>query len=245
MSYALILVYLLAAIISICLFSIVLLLGVLLLWAFRKNPDEIYEYLRNLIWGIFGGIIAFVLLELKGESLLNPYFYVFEIPMALGVCLIFALCGILYLFILKRVYLGIKFKNKKAVIKNMKEDKVKRVTLEEFFDRHKYTLLVLSIFLIVTITLALNPGKLNNVVALLSALITYVMLIGIHSKDEDRDSWQLVIFKILFPIFISTFAAWIILNIIITLTGSTEKAIWIIIGLIMIIFPSVKFWLGK
>lgn len=247
MDYALLLVYALAGIISICLFALVLLIGFLVLWAWRKGPDEVYGYLKNLVWGIFGGIIAVIIIETRGESIINPYFYIFKIPMILIVCLIFILFGILYLFILKRIYLWIKFKNEKDVVKPMLEKTkvIRKTTLEEFFEKHKNTLLVLSIFLLVTITLANSEGYLNYVVSLLSALITYIMLIGINSKNEERDSWQLSAFKIIFPIFISAFAAWIILNIIINLTGSTEKIVWIIIGLLMIIFPSIKFWLGE
>ena len=118
-------------------------------------------------------------------------------------------------------------------------------TLEEFFKNHSNTLLVLSIFLLVTISLVGKDGYLNNLLALLSALITYSILIGIDVNDKNKDNFPLIFFKIVFPIFITTFCAWVILNVIITLTGEIEKLVWIIVWLVLMIYPSLKFWFGK
>lgn len=119
---------------------------------------------------------------------------------------------------------------------------MEKESLEEFFEKNKNILLVLSIFLLVTIELVSNSGYLNNILATLSALISYIMLIGIESQSKEKDSWQLRGFKIILPILVSAFCLWVILNIAITITGEVEKIIWIIIWLILMIIPTIRFF---
>jgi len=121
----------------------------------------------------------------------------------------------------------------------------KKTSLEDFFSYHPNTLLVLSIFLLVTISLVGSELYLSNILALLSALLTYSILIGMNMKDKDKDTFSLRLFKIIFPIFTSTFCAWTILNIITTLTGELEMVIWIIVWLILMILPGLKYFLKK
>lgn len=123
--------------------------------------------------------------------------------------------------------------------------KRKKITLEKFFNGHKNTLLVLSIFLLVTISLVGKEGYLNNILALLSALITYSILIGIDSKNIYQDSIPLVIFKIVFPIFMVTFCVWVILNVVITLTGEIQRTVWVIFWFVLMIYPGFKFMIEK
>ncbi len=106
----LIIVYSLAAFLSICLFVLVSLFVVIIFLVAKKNPTESYEYLRNIVYATFGGIIAIILLELKGEDISNPYFWTFKIPITLLVIFIFILLGFLYLYLLKKMFFWINFR---------------------------------------------------------------------------------------------------------------------------------------
>lgn len=123
--------------------------------------------------------------------------------------------------------------------------KEKKNTLEIFFKNHQNILLVLSIFLLVTLDLVGKTEYLSNILALLSALITYSLLLGIDAQDMNKDTLHLSLFKIVFPLFIITFCAWVILNVVVTLSGEKEKIIWILVWLVLMIYPGFKFWFKK
>ncbi len=123
----------------------------------------------------------------------------------------------------------------KEVIKKDKQD------LESFFNKYQYTLLVLSIFLLITVEFVGKIGYLNNLMALLSSLIAYFLLIGIEMPlDKDRQTIPLFGFSIIFPVFIVTFCAWTILNIVISLDGEKSKTIWIAVWLVLMLYPVIK-----
>ena len=119
MDYALLFVYTLATVISLCILILVFLFGFLVLLISKKNPNESYEYLKNLVYAVYGGIIAIILLELKGESIANPYFWTIKMPLALLTVLIFILFGFLYLYLLKRIFNWVKLNKGRNNIKPM------------------------------------------------------------------------------------------------------------------------------
>jgi|SRR3989344_771772 len=245
MDYTSFLIYSLIGIVIISLFFLVVLFGAIVLKIFKKDPEESYTYLKNIIYGAFGGLIAAIFLESKGDYSTSIFYWIPKILSTLLIILIFVILGFVYLYLLKIVYKRIILNNPKPLKKKMKEENVKKTTLEDFFRNHQYALIVLSIFLLVTIELVGKEGYLNNVLALLSSLITYSILIGIKAKDANKDTLSLVSFKIVFPIFISTFCAWVILNVVITLTGEVEKIVWIIVWLVLMVLPSFRFWIQK
>jgi len=115
--------------------------------------------------------------------------------------------------------------------------------LEKFIKKSSNTFLGLSIFLLITISLVQINGYLNNVLALLSALLTYALLIGIETRDKDKDDFPLIFFKIILPTFTTAFCAWVILNVVTSLTEG--RTIWILVWLILMIYPSYKFWFRR
>lgn len=122
----------------------------------------------------------------------------------------------------------------------------KKIGLNDFFRQHQYTLLVLSIFLLITVELVGKTGYLNDIMSLLSALMTYFLFMGIDMYlDKDKESIPLMGFTIVFPIFITAFCAWVILNIAINLQGTWGKVIWILIWLGFMIVPAIRFWFKK
>ncbi len=98
------LVYLLIGIVLLSLFFLVVLLGALVLKIFKKNPEDSYSYLRNITYGAFGGLIATIFLEIKGETNTSISFWISKILSTLVLVLIFILLGFAYLFLLKFVY---------------------------------------------------------------------------------------------------------------------------------------------
>ncbi len=121
-----------------------------------------------------------------------------------------------------------------------------KLSLNDFFKDHQYTLLVLSIFLLITIEFVGKEGYLNNLLALLSASITYFLLIGVDIPiNKDKESFPLFGFSIIFPLFIITFCSWTILNIVTTLDDGLGKISWIITWLILMIYPGIRFWIRK
>lgn len=118
---------------------------------------------------------------------------------------------------------------------------INKKDLESLFQKYQYTLLVLSIFLLITVEFVGKQGYLNNVMALLSALIAYFLLVGIDMPlDKKRQTIPLFGFSVVFPIFIVTFCAWTILNIVITLDGEKSKVVWILVWLFLMLYPGIK-----
>ena len=112
MDYKIILVYLLIGIVLISLFFIVVLLGALVLKIFKKDPKESYDYLKNITYGAFGGLIAAIFLETRRETSTSIFYWIPKILSTLVLILIFVLLGFAYLFLLKFVYKKIVLKGK-------------------------------------------------------------------------------------------------------------------------------------
>jgi len=124
--------------------------------------------------------------------------------------------------------------------------KMKIETLEDFFKEHQYTLLVLSIFLLVTISLAESELYLSGMLSLLSALLTYSLLLGIKVKSKNSSvAFSLRCFKIVWPVFVVSFCCWTILNIVGKIGSPLEIFIWVIIWLLLICIYSIKVFLEE
>ena len=104
MDYSILLIYLLIGVVLLSLFFIVVLLGALFLKIFKKDPKDSYEYLKNITYGAFGGLIAAIFLETRGETSTSIFFWIPKILSTLVLILIFILLGFAYLFLLKFVY---------------------------------------------------------------------------------------------------------------------------------------------
>lgn len=104
MDTSLLIVYGLIFIISLCLLVIVFLLGLVIIYISSKKVERSYQYLKNLTYAIFGGIIAVVLLEVRGENFTDWSFYAIKMPIAIITILLFLLCGFLYLHLLDKVF---------------------------------------------------------------------------------------------------------------------------------------------
>ncbi|MBS3087185.1 hypothetical protein J4226_01180 [Candidatus Pacearchaeota archaeon] len=245
MDYKVLLVYFLIAVVILSLFFLVILFSSLVLHIFKRDPEDTYIYLKNIVYGAAGGLIATIFLDVKNEATFPTFiFWSTKILSTFVLVLIFILLGFAYLYILKKVYRWIKINSIKTIKPKMvKQKNNEKNTLEDFFEKNNYTLIVLSIFLLVTISLVEGEGNLNNVLALLSSLITYFVLIGINRDNNDKgDTFPLWGFEIVFPLFISAFCAWVVLNVVITLTGNLAIITWGLIWFGLMIYPGAKFW---
>lgn len=108
MDWALLSVYLLVAILSVCFFILVVLIGWLILFFSKRDIENRYDFLKNMVYGAFGGIIAFILIDLKGTDWLNVSFWLIRVPLTLLAIGIFILSGFLYLYILNKIFQHIK-----------------------------------------------------------------------------------------------------------------------------------------
>jgi hypothetical protein len=104
MDLSLILVWGLIALVGICLFIITGIFGLLVILVANIDRIKGKEYLKNITYGIFGGIIATILLELRGEGYKQIMFYIISLPMNLLVIFIFVLCGFWYLFLIDKLF---------------------------------------------------------------------------------------------------------------------------------------------
>jgi len=104
MDYKIILVYFLIGVVLSSLFFIVVLLGMLVLTIFKKDPEDSYNYLKNITYGAFGGLIAAIFLETRGETSTSIFHWIPKILSTLVLILVFVLLGFAYLFLLKFIY---------------------------------------------------------------------------------------------------------------------------------------------
>ena len=122
----------------------------------------------------------------------------------------------------------------------MKKKTIKKVELEKFFDKHKNILLGISLFLLVTTGLVDVKSNFNYILAILSASITYVLFFGMDFEIRSADSFLLTLFKILLRLFVSAFAAWVLINIVFNLESKLAKLIGLVVWLILILLPNIK-----
>ena len=105
-------VYGMIVIISIALFGMIFALGSLVATISGINSERSHRYLTNIIISIFGGIIAVILIELKGQNITDLTFYLIVLPFTLLLILIFVLFGIWYLYMMDKMFNRIKDKEK-------------------------------------------------------------------------------------------------------------------------------------
>ena len=103
-------VYGIIIIISLALFGMIFVLGNLVATISGINSERSHRYLTNIIISIFGGIIAVILIELKGQDITDLTFYLVVLPFTLLLVLIFVLFGIWYLYIMDKMFNRIKDK---------------------------------------------------------------------------------------------------------------------------------------
>ena len=103
-------VYGVIVIIALALFGMIFVLGNLIATISGINSERSHRYLTNIIISIFGGIIAVILIELKGQNLADLTFYLVVLPFTLLLVLIFVLFGIWYLYIMDKMFNRIKDK---------------------------------------------------------------------------------------------------------------------------------------
>jgi len=110
MDLTLLLVYLLILIFGICLYLITLILGLIMYSISTKNKKISFEFFKNIIIGIFGGIVVALILELNGKSVLDFTFWIVYIPATIILIIIFVLLGLGYMIGLEKIYDGIFIK---------------------------------------------------------------------------------------------------------------------------------------
>lgn len=103
-------VYGLIIVISLALFGMVFVLSTLIASMSSMNSERSHRYLTNIIISIFGGIIAVILIELKGHDFLSSSFYLIILPFTLLLILIFVLFGIWYLYVMDKMFNYVKDK---------------------------------------------------------------------------------------------------------------------------------------
>ena len=118
MDYNSFLIYLLIGIVIISLFFLVVLFGAIVLKIFKKDPQESYKYLKNIVYGAFGGLIAAIFLESKGDNSTSIFYWMSKILTTLLIILIFVILGFVYLYLLKFVYKRIILNNPNPKIKS-------------------------------------------------------------------------------------------------------------------------------
>lgn len=96
--------YGLIIIIGIGIFMIAGILGFLILKIVQINKKRSREYMKNITYSIVGGIIAVVLLELRGNEWENLLFYLINVPISIGIIFLFILIGFWYLHMIDKIF---------------------------------------------------------------------------------------------------------------------------------------------
>lgn len=149
MDWTVFLIYVLAAILSLCLFAIAILFGLLIYIISYKIPEKSEEYLKNIVYGSFAGIVVFILTELKGQSALNWGFWAYTLPINLGGICLFILCGYAYLHFVDKMFRLIERKKQKGALTQIgmaSKQKKSKVTLQKYFDKNGGIVSALGIF---------------------------------------------------------------------------------------------------
>lgn len=117
--------------------------------------------------------------------------------------------------------------------------------LKEYLKENQEILLALSIFLLLTFNLVITKGYLNNALGILSASISYILLLVLVDPGNftRSSSFFLGLFLSIMIFFIITFCSWVMLNLIPTLSGNVT--ILIILFLILMFIPSIRLIIGK
>ena len=100
--------------------------------------------------------------------------------------------------------------------------------INDFLVGYKEDFLALSIFLLITFTLAFNQGSLNKGLGVLSAGISYFLMLEIIFREKGDENLSLILFNTFMIFFTLTFCIWVILNLILPLKQSWDYIIFIL-----------------
>ena len=128
---------------------------------------------------------------------------------------------------------------RKGVI-NFNEEK-KFISIKDFLNENSLNLVALSVFLLVAITLSSHEGMLSHPLGVLSAGISYFLMIDLIKKDTGRDSINLGIMKSFITLFAILFCIWVILNLVIPFQNNFD-IIMLILWLIFILGIPIKLY---
>ncbi|MEK6932166.1 MAG: hypothetical protein AABW56_00015 [Nanoarchaeota archaeon] len=117
-------------------------------------------------------------------------------------------------------------------------------TIKEFLEKHLLNLVALSVFLLVTFTLAFNQSILNKSLGVLSAGISYILVIDIISKNSNKENITLGIMNSFIILFATLFCVWVILNLVLPIKIWTD-ILMLILWLIFILGVPVKIYLNS
>ena len=125
----------------------------------------------------------------------------------------------------------------------MKKVEEEKITLEKLLEKYNYTLLTLGIFLLLTFSIVDSNTILKEVMAILSAVISYLLLVNMVSKHEENDNLLVNIFKSTIALFTTSFCVWVVFNIL--LKASQFNWWMIVLWLVFMIIPGIKIWMKK
>ncbi len=102
------------------------------------------------------------------------------------------------------------------------------VTIKNFLSNYSLNLVALSVFLLVAITLSSHDGYLSRPLGVLSAGISYFLLLDLVKRDRGNDNFTLGVMKAFLVLFAIVFCIWVILNLIIPLQSIFDIIIFLI-----------------
>ncbi len=112
------------------------------------------------------------------------------------------------------------------------------ITLKIFLEEKLTNFTALGLFLILTFTIPLTNGNLNKVMAMLSAGISYFILLDLVNNEENYDlSAQIT--KSFLEIFVITFPVWVILNLLMPIKNTIPDLLVLGLWIIFIVLPGI------
>ncbi|MDO8564193.1 MAG: hypothetical protein Q7R87_04240 [Nanoarchaeota archaeon] len=250
MDKALLIVYGWIALFGLLVYLLVFILGCIIFFIFRKNPDKIYEYFKNLVYGAAGGLIILILTDLRAFDWKSYTFWSVNMPLALVLLAIFILLGCFYLYILEKFYKWIKAmpahpETRSSQTRATLPTTRSAETLQNYLEKHSYNLVALSVFLLIATTIPFfDKGILNKPFAMLAAGASYCILLDLFYSSGWPESLTLGLFKGFILLFTLFLPVWVILNLIIPLDnayGAWVMVIWIL----FIIIPPIKMFFPR
>lgn len=124
-------------------------------------------------------------------------------------------------------------------MKNELKSEKNHTTIKDFLKEHSLNLTALSVFLLVTITLSSHTGALSHPLGVLSAGVSYFLIIDLIRKDTGKESINLGIMKSFIILFAILFWVWVILNLVTPLKQLTD-ILMLILWLIFILGIPIK-----
>lgn len=86
--------------------------------------------------------------------------------------------------------------------------------INDFLSGYKENFLALSIFLLITFTLAFNKGEFNRPLGVLAAGISYFLMLEVIFKDKGDENPLISLFNMFLIFFTILFCFWVIINLI-------------------------------